>query len=429
MRIRFVYTMASRYLKAKRRNRTAASSFFSVAGIAVGVMTLVVVLAVMNGFQLSFIEPIMEVKSYHIQAESEGGEQKSGTLEALRQSAGIRSAVPFVEVQAIAAGKHATVVRGISLDASEIDRGFTGSFDPAFDFPGRKQIERNGTVVIGRELARQLFLAVGDVLPLFTFAGSSFIDLSPGGKELLITGIFKTGYYEIDRSWAFTSLETAGGLGSGEVPVYGIKLHDPNGDLAALADLRGTLEAHGLRAESWRDFNRTFFGALLTEKIMMMILIGLIFVVVGFNIFHGLRRAVFERTEEIATVKALGARASLVRNIFVTEGFLIGFLGSLIGLMLGLFLALNVNPLFRIIEDSVNNAVLPALEHLLGSARLNRISLFSPDVFYIDRIPVRILLPEVFIIVLFALSCSSVAAYAASKRVSEIEPSAIMRYV
>jgi ABC-type lipoprotein release transport system permease subunit len=97
--------------------------------------------------------------------------------------------------------------------------------------------------------------------------------------------------------------------------------------------------------------------------------------------------------------------------------------------MLGLFLALNVNPLFRIIEDSVNNAVLPALEHLLGSARLNRISLFSPDVFYIARIAVRILLPEVFIIVLFALSCSSVAAYAASKRVSEIEPSAIMRYV
>ena len=120
----------------------------------------------------------------------------------------------------------------------------------------------------------------------------------------------------------------------------------------------------------------------------MMFLIGLIFVVVGLNIFHSLRRSVQERVEDIATLKALGATNGTIRNIFVSEGFMIGFLGSLAGLILGLLVADNINLIFRIVEEVLNSFFIPIVEVVLkpfvGEVAIPRAYIFSPMVFYID---------------------------------------------
>ena len=163
----------------------------------------------------------------------------------------------------------------------------------------------------------------------------------------------------------------------------------------------------------------------------MMFLIGLIFIVVGLNIFHSLRRSVQERIEDIATLKALGASDSNIRNIFVSEGFMIGFLGSLIGLMLGLLVAHNINVFFRIVEEGVNSFFIPISEVVLrpfvGDVSIRPIFIFSPMVFYIDQVPARVLFPEIFLISVVAMLSSTSAAAFAVNRVRRFKPASIMR--
>ncbi len=433
---RFIFFVAARYFKAQKRDKKVASAALSVAGIGVGVMTLVVVMSVMNGFQLSFIEPILEVKSYHVQVRSRDGRKLSAEqLEVIRGTVGVSSVTPFIDIQAIAAVRRPCLIRGIPPGALEQDAGFAASFSTKRDLPEFRRLTEKNTVVIGSQLAAQLHLGVGDTLPLYTFAGSSFEGLTPREKNLTVTGVFKTGFYEIDLSWAFISLDTADSFRAGAVPVYGIKLTNRFDDKRAIARLEQALGAEGLsgsfRIESWRDFNRVFFGALMTEKMLMMFLIGLIFVVVGFNIFHSLRKSVYERLDEIATLKALGASTRTVQHIFVSEGFMIGLIGAAAGLALGLLIAGNINAVFRLVEEAANGVILPlvaaVVNPIAGKIPLGSVSIFSPSVFYIDAVPTRILLSEMFAITLFSVLCASLAAYFASRRISGVAPSAILR--
>ena len=250
-----------------------------------------------------------------------------------------------------------------------------------------------------------------------------------------VTGYFQTWYYQIDRNWAFVSLNTAREFykNDRDFPfLYGVKLKNRFLDQDVQQKIKSILGEGKYKIHSWREFNRNFFSALLMEKLLMMLLIGLIFIVVGFNIFHSLKRSVIEKKEEIAILKALGAHPEWVKNIFILEGFFIGFFGSLIGLILGLFVANNINTIFSLSDYFINNILLYIIENILspfvGEVNFERISIFSPDVFYIKHVPIRILLPETLFIVFFAILCSSLAAYFASKKVIDFKPAEILRY-
>ena len=430
MRTHFVLFVAARYFRTKRRHRRIASSGLSVLGIAVGVMTLVAVMAVMNGFQLSFIEPILEVKSYHIQIYSGKGLTEE-VLTNIRQMKNVSAVTPFVELQGIVNTRHPCILRGIPLEAVETDRGFGASFDGGYQRPDAETLRPRGSVVVGAQLGNQLGLREGGEVSIFTVTGKSFNASSPAGVELTVTGFFKTGFYEIDLNLAFISFETAELFEESLVPVYGIKLKNHFKDAETVRQIEALINSSEIEIQSWREFNRVFFGALLTEKMTMMFLIGLIFVVVGLNIFHSLRRSVQERIEDIATLKALGASDNTIRNIFVSEGFMIGFLGSLIGLILGLLVAHNINVLFRIVEEGVNSFFIPIGEAVLRpfaeDVSIPPISIFSPLVFYIDQVPTRVLFPEIFLISVVAMLCSTLSAAFAANRVSRFKPASIMR--
>jgi lipoprotein-releasing system permease protein len=430
MRTHFVFFVAARYFRTKRRHRRIASSMLSVLGLAVGVMTLIAVMAVMNGFQLSFIEPILEVKSYHIQIS--GGEGLTEEiLTIIRQMNFVSAVMPFVELQGIANTRHPCILRGIPPEAVEADRGFSASFAEGYQKPDEQTLRSRGSVVVGAQLGNQLGLREGDEISIFTVTGKSFDASSPNGVELTVSGFFKTGFYEIDLNWAFISFETVELFEKSPTPVYGIKLKNRFKDVEAIRQIETLIDSSEFDIQSWREFNRVFFGALLTEKITMMFLIGLIFIVVGLNIFHSLRRSVQERIEDIATLKALGASDSTIRNIFVSEGFMIGFLGTLVGLMLGLLVAHNINVFFRIVEEGVNSLLIPIGEIVLrpftGDVLIPPISIFSPMVFYIDQVPARVLFPEIFLISVVALLSSTLAAAFAVNRVSRFKPASIMR--
>jgi lipoprotein-releasing system permease protein len=177
---------------------------------------------------------------------------------------------------------------------------------------------------------------------------------------------------------------------------------------------------------SWRAFNRSIFGALRLEKTLMMLLVGLIFVVVGGNIYQSLRRSVVERTEEIAVLKALGAPPASIRTVFTLEGLLIGVLGGVIGVTLGLLVSENVNGVFALAEWTVN-AVTGALQLLGGAIGEGRFTIFSPAYFYITEVPTRAVLWETVGIFLFAMVSATAAAYFASFRVARIKPAEVLR--
>jgi lipoprotein-releasing system permease protein len=159
----------------------------------------------------------------------------------------------------------------------------------------------------------------------------------------------------------------------------------------------------------------------------MMLLIGLIFLVVGVNIFHSMRRAVAERTEDIAVLKAMGADSGQLRRIFVLDGLAIGTGGAVVGLVIGLLIAVNVNEVFSIVETIVNGAV-DLAARMLGSFGGSDFRIFSPQYFYLMEVPVRVLFPETFFVTAAAIASAAAAAASAAGRVSGLAPAEVLRY-
>lgn len=420
---RWVLFVARRHVRNRRRERGNATTIFAVLGIAAGAMTLVAVLSVMNGFQLGTIEDILEIDSYHLRIDDAG--DPAALAAQISERSGVQAAVPFLDAEVLATGffrdLQAIRVRALAGDVGRRDAGFRRAFEMV---SGVFDIEGEQAIVLGVELARGLGVSPGDEVELVSLEGA---DLSRGSTVALrVSGVFRSGYLDFDRSWAFVSLETArGALGAGGTPTIGVKLADRYNDIALQNALQGALPP-SLEISSWRDYNRSIFGALRLEKNLMTVLIGLIFLVVAGNMLQSLRRSVVERAEEIAILKALGAPPRSIQLIFVGEGAIIGLLGGGIGVGLGLLIAGNVNGIFRITE-TVINALLGGLGRLLGSVTGGSFSIFSPRYFYITEVPVEILPGEVLGIFLFAFVIAGLAALLASVRVSRIRPAEVLR--
>jgi len=432
MKTNWILFVASRYIFKGRGNSPA----LAVLGIATGVLALIVIIAVMNGFQLGFIESILEISSYHLRLESFSPE-KTGDLQALMLAVpGVEAAVPFKEFQALArgsrSGQQAVLVRGLREDAVEIDRKMGSRLD--FE-DGFFNIYDPSSVLLGAELAYRLGLGVGDEVTLFSITGIlSAEDENSGLDTFRVTGIFRTGYYEYDSTWAFLNIESASFLINESDLKLGIKLVNRFQDRSAIEQakkkLMPTQDFEGIVISSWRDYNRSFFGALRTEKLFMFILVAIIFLVVALNIFQAQRRAVLQRSEEIGLLRAVGGTEKSVRFVFVYDGAIVGFTGASFGLVLGLFIASNIQGFFTLVENIVNAfiGILNTLSSFFGAGWTDSFSVFSPAVFYIKGIPSRILPHEVIIIFMFGFLSSLSAAWFASRKVTRIQPAQVLRY-
>jgi len=440
----WIFFVASKYIFKGRGN----SPVLSILGIAFGVLALIVIIAVMNGFQLSFIENILEISSYHLRAES-FKEDKLDDLQNIASSiSGIKAAVPFKEFQALAKGRRtghqAVIVRGLKANTIEIDElmgakldfGENAIFVQAF-LAGSFDIADKESVLLGSELARRLGVSKGDIITLYSITGILSATEDEGGIEIFtVKGVFRTGYYEYDSSWAFINIDCVSSLDEESDLKLGIKIENRFNDKRIQEQLRKKLvsvnfeEFNDIKLSSWRDYNRSFFGALRTEKLFMFILVGLIFIVVGLNIFQAQRRAVLQRREEIALLRAIGGTESSVRFVFVLDGAVVGFTGAVLGLIIGIAIASNIPKFFSIIENIVN-AVIKLINLVAGKFGMgweNNFSVFSPAIFYIKEIPSRILVSEVIIIFMFGFLSALAAAWFASRKISKIQPAEVLRY-
>ncbi|TVQ21456.1 MAG: ABC transporter permease [Spirochaetaceae bacterium] len=430
MTSRWILFVSVRHFRTKRREKGHTAGVLSVLGIAAGVMTLISVLAVMNGFQHSTIEDILEVGSFHVQVTGVDPVSAARQIGAL---AGVRAAVPFAEQHSLLAGYFrdpvAAVVRGVPDTIGSDDEGFARSLEIV---SGRFALDEPSTVVLGEELARRIGARVGDTVEL---VGFDLIQGAAAGAALVsprldVIGVFKTGFLEYDAGWSFVSLDTSRSLLGTPAGTVGVKLRDRFADRVVTARIRDLFPDASV--ESWREYNRAIFGALRLEKTLMMLLIGLIFVVVAVNIYQSLRRSVMERTEEIGVLKALGASPLALQLVFVFEGVWIGAAGATIGTVLGVIVSANINRIFAFVERAIN-AVSVAAAVAVGAVSGAGVdgggfSVFSPSYFYLDEVPAVLVAGEVVTIAVVAVLSATVAAYGASRRAGRITPAEVLRY-
>jgi lipoprotein-releasing system permease protein len=441
MRIqRWIGFVSLRWFATRRESGGSASALLAASGIAIGVAALVVVLGVMNGFQLGYIDSILEVSSFHVRVEGEraaSGRQATGPDEALvarlEAEPGAATVLPFAETRCLISSRGGRpsllTLRAMPDDAPLRDPvmmraiGIEGS-TPEEAWPGR------GGIFLGAELARYLDLKAGSEASLLVVSAGGEEGVDARTVKIRIDGVFRSGYYDFDFGMAFLPLSAATRAfpaGAADRFTYGIKLRDRDADGPFRERLAADLGLGPDRVEGWRDYNRAFFGALRIEKTVMMLLVGLIFLVVGVNIFHSMRRAVAEKTEDIAVLKAMGASPDEIGRVFVLDGLAIGAGGAFVGLVLGLLVAVNVNEVFSIVEALVNG-VSSIASSIAGSLGGGDFRVFSPQYFYLMEVPVRVLFPETFFITAAAIGAAAAAAAAAARRISSLAPAEVLRY-
>jgi len=431
----WIFFIAARYLRTRRRERKNTTSVLSMLGLAIGVATLITVLSVMNAFQTRTIESIINFNSYHLRISGVTAErllESPSAIHDLRAGvSGIKAIVPFAELDSMArgyfTGLEAMRLRAVPPEILRLDEGLAhaltitgGSFD----------LSAPNSVILGQDLARALGVGPGDRISVLVMPSDDNLTRS-NEQTLVVTGTFSIGYYEYDRNTAFISLDSARAIaGDLKNMTLGIKLEDRDMDWLAMQDItrilvqseRASRTVLGRELVSWRQYNSAIFGALRVEKLMMMLIIGLIFVVVAVNIFHDLRRSVFEKTEDIGILRALGAPATTIQFVFILEGCAVGFIGGLMGVGLGWLISGNINEIFQGAEAGANFFRDAFLFLTNQGDTSGRISLF-----FIDRVPSRLFPVEAIGIGFFAFLSAAVAAFAASRRVSRIRPAEILR--
>lgn len=427
--LRWISVVSRRFARVDRKGRSAVTSVLATLGICFGVMTLTVVMSVMNGFQMSFIDSILEVSSYHLRVINVAPEQENALKAACETEKRIRACVPFYEAQALMTGKKggavAVNVRAADESIYYKDEGFkkelrmiSGSFD----------FSETDSIILGSTLARNLGVRTGDTVNLLVMSGGSDVDLFSSDRLFTVRGIFTTGYAEINSACAFTGTAAAEKyFGASAKKIWGIKIKNYDKDLGVVASLKKQLDlsdSSKTQIQSWRSFNKTFFGALRIEKNMLLLLVALIFVVVAINIYNGMRRLVFERRTEIAVLSALGARKGGIKSIFIMRGFIMGTVGALTGVVLGIIISLNTDVVFTL-AAKLMYGIQYLITALTDRQNLQYVQINSSYNLYAS-IPARLFPGEVTAITLFGVFSPLIASWAASRNVLKLTVSEVL---
>lgn len=422
--LKWVFYVSRRFSRVDRKGRSKVTSFLSSLGICFGVMTLITVISVMNGFQLSFIEPILEISSYHIRAEVPL-QMEEEFVAWCNNEKSIVCQTPFYEAQSLMTGRNgrqdAALIRAIPSDMDQKDSGFMKELT-FYNNNDRFFLDQPNYIMLGGDLARTLGVGVGDTVNLYALSGGKDVDLISEDREFLVMDIFRSGYAAINNSYAFINIEDGQKyFGKDAVLCYGIKIEDSQKDEITLSRMKKAFP--DLKIQSWRDYNRSFFGALRVEKNVLMLLVFLIFVVVAINIYNAMRRLVYERREEISVLSALGGKSNGIQSIFIMQGFLTGVKGAVPGLILGLLLSVNMPHIFRFISDVMYWGQCFAAALFSNDGRVY----FNPTFLTYSHIPPRIIFSEVLMITIFGIFSSLFASWKASRGVLKMTVSEVLR--
>ncbi|MEA1935470.1 MAG: lipoprotein-releasing ABC transporter permease subunit [Thermodesulfobacteriota bacterium] len=415
-----------RYLRAKRKQAfVSIITFISIAGISLGVAALIIVLAVMNGFEAELRNKILGINS-HIVLMEYGGSIKDykKVMSEIGEVEGVVASTPFIYSQAMLKRGHSVsgvVLRGLSTESAKrvinLGKMEEGSVDYLSE-KGRKTIQLKADVVsfpgivIGKELARNLGAFLFDTVSVLSPMGvSTPMGMVPRMKKFLVVGIFDSGFYEYDSSLAFLSLkECQKFLNMGDI-VTGIEINVVNIYKAKkIAEAIEKKLGYPYWARNWMQMNKNLFSALKLEKRVMFIILSLIVLVAAFNIICTLIMVVMEKNRDIAILKSMGATAKSIMKIFILQGVIIGTIGTILGSAFGLAVALNLEKVSLSIEKLFGFSILPK------------------DVYYLSELPSQVNYGDVFIIVVGTMLICFLSTIYPSLRASRLDPAEALRY-
>jgi lipoprotein-releasing system permease protein len=409
----FEWLLSGRYLRARRKEGfISVIAGFSFVGIMLGVATLIIVMAVMNGFRKELLDKILGLNGHIlVQPLERPLTDWKDVADRISGAEGIRLAAPVVDGQALgssAFGASGVFVRGIRAAdlnnltsiAKNIRQGTLEGFD-----------EGQG-VAIGRRLADQLSIHAGDNITLVAPKGAvTPMGTTPRIKPYKVAAVFEIGMSEYDSTFVFMPLAEAQAYFNRNNDVTSIEVYTTNPDKIDVYR-KAVTEAAGrpVFLVDWRQRNATFFNALQVERNVMFLILTLIVLVAALNIVSGLIMLVKDKGADIAILRTMGASQGAIMRIFLITGAAIGVVGTLVGFVVGLLVCMNIESIRQFISWMTST------------------ELFSPELYFLSKLPAEIDVGETSAVVIMALTLSFLATLYPSWRAARLDPVDALRY-
>ena len=422
----FEWMLALRYLRARRKESfISVISLFSFLGIMLGVATLIVVMAVLNGFRAELLDKILGFSGHAtLYKEDQTAIPDFKDIEArLEKVDGVKRVISLVEGQAMASSlKSSTgaLVRGISendiekLTSINNKDLITAIADPTVPdkVPSFKGFDKSGGIAVGVGLALRHQLGLGSTLTIISPNGpDTVMGTAPRIRDFTVVAIFKIGMSEYDENIIYMPMADAQEYFVSEEGATGLEImvKDPDHVEAMIPALREAA-GPGLWLNTWKDRNQAFFNALAVERNVMFMVLTMIILVAALNIISGLIMLVKDKGHDIAILRTMGATRGAIQRVFFITGAAIGVIGTLAGLLLGTLICLNVEHIRQFIQW------------------LSGVDPFNAEIYYLAQLPADMDPVQNFWIVVMALGLSFIATLYPSWRAAKLDPVEALRY-
>lgn len=425
--------LSLRYLRGKSgKNQTRRRMIGAILAIAVSIIPLLLVMQVTDGMIEGITRRYVEIGTFHLQVRNFSEDEETDPAafaKALETVEGVKLVFPFVYGTALLyseEGSSGAMIRGLPADLYRRDSAVRNYMTIT---EGEYNLERSDSVIVSSEMAKDLDIHPGDSLKMLT--GKSFpgrpVILRP--SKLTVTGVFTTGYRELDSLSVIIPYERGAGLFTGEGAVsLGIKVDNPYGDLREIAWKINRIAPPGWYVYSWYELEKSMYKSLENTKNLLFFIMALILVVASVNISSTIVMIVMERQRDIAILKSIGSSPAIIRRTFLFTGLWIGITGTVVGLAFGVLIASNINEIIGFIEIIINgvreNTMGLVFSGEEGPAAARH--LLNPD-YYLENIPISVKFGNLCFVSVLSVILSLIAAFFPARKAGKTVPLTILR--
>jgi lipoprotein-releasing system permease protein len=419
--VRLTLLLAARILKNGHVRGAAVA-------IALALVPLIVIVVVADGMIEGITSRYIELQTYHLRAYLPEDTDTEQALRAIRGVAGVTAA--FLEIDGEGLVRSARGSTAVALRCVDPALGSEPGFSRYLEVvAGSFRLDAPGSALVGTETARKLGVGVGDELLLATLSSAGRTGL-PRLTRLTVTGVFGTGYQELDKNWVFLSAsDGARLLAPGRRDLYvGVKTVDPFGDRKPIErTVRAAVPSS--RVYDWYQLEVNQFRSFEVTRNLLVFIMALVVLVGSVNVSSAVLMVVLERQQEIGILKSMGASPASIRRVYLSVGLFAGILGSLGGELMGVFLGIHVNELFGVVETVANalSAGVAWVRSIAGTPTTAAPFRILGSAYYLERIPVHLKLPELLGIAASAIGLSALAAWFPARRAGSLRPLEVIR--